>query len=51
MMMLLFVLPKETFSAQEKRELSTFPEINADTVMDARFQNELDTYLSDHIPA
>lgn len=50
MMILLFVLPKETFSAQEKRELSEFPDVNADNIMKAQFQNELDTYLSDHIP-
>ena len=51
MMILLFVLPKETFSAQEKRELASFPELKAETVMKAEFQSELDTYISDHIPA
>lgn len=49
-MLLFFILPKDTFSTQEKRELSAFPELTAETVMNAKFQNELDTYLSDHIP-
>lgn len=49
-MLLFFILPKDTFSTQEKRELSAFPELTAETVMNANFQNELDTYLSDHIP-
>lgn len=50
MMILLFFLPKSDFSVQEKRQLSDFPEVTAETVFSAKFQNELDTYLSDHIP-
>ena len=49
-MILYFVLPKADHSPQEKRNLSAFPETNAQTIIDGKFQRELDTYLSDHIP-
>ena len=44
-------LPKEHFSAQEKRVLADFPELNFETLFNGSFQKELDTYLSDHMPA
>ncbi len=50
-MLLWFVLPKESYSAQEKRMLSDFPELNAETLFNGDFQKNLDTWMSDHIPA
>ncbi len=50
-MILLFVLPKEEFSAQEKKKLADFPELSVEKIMNAEFQSGLDTYMSDHIPA
>ena len=49
-MILYFVLPKSDHSSQEKRNLAEFPETNAETIFEGKFQRELDTYLSDHIP-
>ena len=50
-MVLWVILPKETFSEQEKRNLAEFPELTGDTILSGDFQKELDTYLSDHTPA
>lgn len=50
-MILLFVLPKEEYSAQEKKKLADFPEMTVEKLMNAEFQSVLDTYMSDHIPA
>ena len=50
-MILLFVLPKQEYSAQEKKKLAEFPELSVEKVMNAEFQNGLDKYMSDHIPA
>ncbi len=50
-MILWIVLPKESVSQQEKRELAKFPELNAETLTNGSFQKNLDTYLSDHTPA
>jgi len=44
------VLPKEHYSAQEKRVLADFPELNGETLFNGEFQKNLDTYLSDHTP-
>lgn len=49
-MVLYFVLPKASFSPQEKKNLAEFPELTVQTVMDGKFQKELDTYMSDHVP-
>ena len=49
-MILLFVLPKSEYSAQEKKKLADFPEMNVEKVVNAEFQNHLDTYKSDHVP-
>ncbi len=50
-MIRLIVLPKESFSEKEKRSLAEFPELNTETLLNGNFQNNLDTYLSDHFPA
>lgn len=49
-MALYFALPKADFSPQEKKKLADFPELTVQTVMDGKFQKELDTYMSDHVP-
>lgn len=49
-MVLFFALPKEHYSAQEKKVLADFPSVTAETVFNGNFQKELDTYLSDHMP-
>lgn len=49
-MVFYIVLPKADFSPQEKKKLAEFPELNVQTVMDGKFQKELDTYMSDHMP-
>lgn len=46
-----FVLPKAEYSPQEKRNLSSFPEFTTENLADGTFQNEIDSYLSDHMPA
>ena len=51
MMVLWLVLPKESYSPQEKRVLADFPELTTETLLNGDFQKELDTYLSDHMPA
>ena len=50
-MILWIVLPKEDYSAKEKRMLADIPELNAQTIFSGEFQKKLDDYLSDHIPA
>ena len=50
-MILWIVIPKEHYSPQEKRVLADFPELNFETLFSGSFQKELDTYLSDHMPA
>ncbi len=50
-MLLFFILPKSDFSESEKRNLAEFPELNLTTLTDGSFQKNLDTYLSDHMPA
>ena len=49
-MIMYFILPKESYSAQEKKVLSSFPEITAEKVVNGDFQKGLDTYLSDYVP-
>ena len=51
MMVLWLVLPKDSYSPQEKRTLAAFPECNTETLTDGTFQKSLDTWLSDHMPA
>ena len=50
-MILLFVLPKQTYSAQEKKMLADFPSVTGENIMSGKFQEGLDTWLSDHLPA
>lgn len=50
-MIFYFVLPKETYSAQEKKRLAELPEFTAQKLAGGDFQKEVDTYLSDHMAA
>ncbi len=50
-MILLFVIPKQKYSAQEKKMLADFPSVTVENIMDGKFQEGLDTWLSDHLPA
>lgn len=49
-MLLYFFLPKEHYSTQEKKVLSDFPAVTAQSVFGGEFQQQLDTYLADHVP-
>lgn len=49
-MILYFILPKETYSAREKKVLPSFPEFTAENIINGDFQQGLDTYLAEHVP-
>ena len=40
--------PKKNYSENENRYLEEFPELNADTLRDASFMKDTETYVSDH---
>lgn len=46
----LFLLPKEEYSEQERRVLAEVPEISKESIMDGEFMEDLETYLADHFP-
>jgi len=50
MLALYLLLPPNTFSEKEKRELSPAPTVTADTVLSGQFGETVETYLADHIP-
>lgn len=45
---LLFVLPKQTFSENENRVLAEFPELSWESIQSGKFMQGIDAYLSDH---
>lgn len=47
---LFIVLPKGTFSANEKRYLAEFPELKKETLLDGTYTEEIENYLADHAP-
>lgn len=47
---LFFVLPKRTYSENEKRVLADFPAVTWESVADGSFGKGLETYLADHFP-
>lgn len=49
MFILLLVLPKSSYSSNEKRYLNSFPQFSAKTLFDGSFGTELETYISDHV--
>lgn len=50
LLLLFVVLPKQEYSANEKRVLSDFPAVSAQAVFDGSFFSSFETYLSDHFP-
>lgn len=46
---LYLVLPKRTYSENEKRYLASFPKFGVSSVFDGTFGKELETYMADHI--
>lgn len=47
---LFFILPKQTFSENEKRNLETVPVFSIDNVLGGSFEKKAENYLSDHFP-
>ena len=45
---LLFALPKQTFSENENRVLAEFPKLSWDSIESGKFMQGIDAYLSDH---
>lgn len=46
----LFLLPKENFSSDENRMLTTFPDFSADSLFDGQYTRQISSYLRDHLP-
>ncbi|MGN1457387.1 MAG: DHHW family protein [Acutalibacteraceae bacterium] len=47
---LYILLPKNSYSAEEKRNLSSMPEPTADTIFNGEFEQDFETFLSDQMP-
>ena len=47
---LFIVVPKEEFSAKEKRYLAELPELSSEAVLDGSFTENIESYLADHTP-
>ena len=50
MSLLLLVLPKQTFSETEKRNLAAFPKFSFAALADGSFTRDFETFLSDQTP-
>lgn len=50
MCLLLFLLPKETFSEYEKRYLAQNPVLSLDSVSSGQFGEDAESYMADHVP-
>ena len=50
MSVLFLLLPKQDFSATEKRYLAKFPEAEAGRVLDGTFGKEFEAFFADHFP-
>lgn len=50
MCLLYCVLPKESFSETEKRQLSAAPVLNWENLRSGQFGSEMETYMADHMP-
>jgi alginate O-acetyltransferase complex protein AlgJ len=46
----LIVAPKETFSENENRVLESMPTPTIDSILDGRFMQSAENYVSDHFP-
>ncbi len=44
------LLPKDTFSDLEKRQLEQSPELTLETLISGEFGSDLETYMADHMP-
>ena len=49
--LLLAVMPKESYSQNEKRVLSDFPKLTAESLNDSSFTSGIESYINDHFPA
>ena len=49
-MIMYFVLPKEKYSAREKKYLSDFPKINSEDILSGKVQDGVNDYLADYLP-
>ena len=47
---LYIVLPKNSYSAEEKRNLSQMPEPTADKILNGEFETDFETFLADQLP-
>lgn len=45
-----FLLPKQSVSVSEKRNLAQFPKLNLSALADGDYGQQLETYLTDHFP-
>ena len=50
MLLLFLLLPKEDFSAREKRYLEEAPTLNAESVFSGDFGSSAESYAADHLP-
>ena len=48
--LLFLLLPKESFSAREKRYLAEKPELSWESLASGRFGEEAESYVADHLP-
>ena len=49
---LIFILSrKEKFSPEENRNLKEFPEVSPESILEKKFMEDFEAYLSDHFPA
>ena len=48
--LLLAIMPKKDYSENEKRVLSSFPELNAESIQNSEFTEGLEGYINDHFP-
>lgn len=47
---LLFALPKQSYSQNEKHELADFPSFSVNSLLDGSYFKGIETYVSDHFP-
>ncbi len=47
---LIFGVPKPSFSEDENKKLASFPKFSAETILDKSFMNDFETYSADHFP-
>lgn len=50
MMLMLFILPKSNYSANEKRYLADMPEFSFENLINGDYTKKFEEYITDHIP-